>query len=422
MRPLTALDAVALSVALSLLPACACETVPTGAVTECDAAAVLPDAVATDILFVIDDSGSMDNDQTRLSQNLSAFIDALVASPVRNDFRIGITSTSVEGFDPDAAGGQAYASGPSTGVPFPDGALVAIAQRADGTGLQGDLDYDAVANAATGGWGGRRILDRDSATLAQDFKANVLLGALGSSREQPFRAARLALSDRLADVNAGFLRPGARLAVFFLTDEDDCSGAAGTSVDANADCRAPATKLAVPPLLDQPGELAAFLLGPVDGELRDVVVGAIAGFDPVTLVPSCGSAALCANTACATAADKADRFSDLRLALGGARMRLASICDQRFGDTLTAFGEVLLPSTMPLRGVPADWRMLAVTRTTAAGAAVACVVAEEGSPEEAAADAVYGAPRLGRPAQLTFQNACRLALGDRIDVRLVCAG
>jgi len=224
-------------------------------------------------------------------------------------------------------------------------------------------------------------------------------------------------------VNAGFLRPGARLAVFFLTDEDDCSGASGTSVDANAKCRAPATKQAEPPLLDQPGELAAFLLGPVDGELRDVVVGAIAGFDPVTLVPSCGSTTTCPdNNACATAADKADRFADLRAALGGARMRLASICDAQFRDTLTGFGEVLMPSTMPLRGVPADWRMLAVTRTTTGGVAVPCAVAEEGSPGEAAADAVYGAPRFGRPAQLTFQNACRLELGDRIDVRLVCAG
>ena len=416
------LSTALLATALALLPACACQTPPAEAILDCNADAVLPDAVATDILFVIDDSGSMDDDQARLSQNLAAFIDALIASPVHNDFRIGVTSTSVEGFDPDAAGGQAYAAGPSSGVPFPDGALVAITQRADGTGVQGDLDYDPAANATTGGWGGRRMLDRDSPTLAQDFKANVLLGASGSSREQPFRAARLALSDRLADVNAGFLRPGARLAIFFLTDEDDCSGDAGTSVDANADCRAPATKLADPPLLDSPEGLAAFLMGPVGGELRDVVVGAIAGFDPVTLAPSCGNSPPCANTACNTAADQGDRFAALRQALGGARMRLASICDARFRDTLTGFAEVLMPSTMPLRGVPADWRMLAVTRTTSAGAAVPCAVAEEGSAGEAAADAVYGAPRFGRPAQLTFQNACRLELGDRIDVRLVCAG
>ena len=32
------------------------------------------------------------------------------------------------------------------------------------------------------------------------------------------------------------------------------------------------------------------------------------------------------------------------------------------------------------------------------------------------------AARLGRQAQITFQNACKLDLGDKIDVRVVCAG
>jgi hypothetical protein len=50
------------------------------------------------------------------------------------------------------------------------------------------------------------------------------------------------------------------------------------------------------------------------------------------------------------------------------------------------------------------------------------VVAAEGTPEQAAADAIYSGPRLGRPAMVTFQNACRLDLGDRVDVRVVCAG
>jgi hypothetical protein len=48
-------------------------------------------------------------------------------------------------------------------------------------------------------------------------------------------------------------------------------------------------------------------------------------------------------------------------------------------------------------------------------------VAEEGSAGQAAADAVYSPPRFGRPAQLTFQNGCTLGLGDRIDLRIVCA-
>lgn len=402
--------------ALASLSGCACDTVPADAVEDCAASQVLPDSVATDVLFVIDDSGSMSQEQANLRDNLGVFIDALIASPVQNDFRIGVTSTSVETFGATATSGQAYAGGPSVGVPYPDGALVAVAQDAGGNGLAGDLVHDAAS-----GWGGTRILDKTSATLARDFKANVQLGTSGSGKEQPFRAARLALSDRLLDANAGFLRPGARLAVIFVTDEDDCSDSADPRAASNGECHDLAVKDASPAILDPPGELASFLFSPVDGELRDVAVGAIAGFDPATLSPSCGDAALCANTACATAFDKGDRFAALVDAVGGARMKLGSICDASFADTLRGFAEILMPSSLPLAGAPADWRMLVVTLAKAGGGTVPCVVAAEGTAGQATADAIYSPPRFDRPAQLAFRNACTLGLGDRIDLRLVCA-
>ena len=416
------LATIVLSAALASLPGCACDTVPAGALTDCQATQVLPDAVQTDILFVIDDSLSMAEEQANLRDNLGAFVDALVASSVQNDFRIGVTSSSVEAFGATATTGQAYASGPAQGVPYPDGALVAIRQDAGGQGVAGALRYDPVADAATGGWGGRRILERGSATLAQDFKANVLLGTSGSGKEQPFRAVRLALSDRLTDANAGFLRPGARLAVIFVTDEDDCSDTAAPFASSNDQCHARATKDAEPPILDPPEELAAFLLGPVDGERREVVVGAIAGLDPTTLAPSCGDARLCADTTCSTAFDGSDRFVRLQAALGGARMQLGSVCDPSFKDSLTRFAESLAPSTLPLQGTPADWRMLVVSVTRPDGGVVACQVTAEGTAGQAGADAVYAAPRFGGPAQLTFQGRCALRLGDRIDVRVICAG
>jgi hypothetical protein len=420
MRPTTTL----LLAALAALPGCACDTVPPDAVQDCEASAVLPDVVQTDILFVIDDSGSMSQEQANLRDNLAAFIDALVASPVENDFRIGVTSTSVEDFT--ATNGptrQAY----STGVPYPDGALVAVDQ-ASGTVTPGDLVFSTTAYPATGGWGGARLLDKGDgsaatlAALARDFKANVLLGTGGSGKEQPFRAARLALSDRLADANAGFLRPGARLAIIIVTDEDDCSDTADPQRSiSNGQCHALDRKAATPPLMDPVEDFASFLFGPIDGELRDVVVGVIAGFgpsptDPATLVP-----AMCVTPGAGEAYDTADRFAALQANVGGARMELGSICDASFADTLRSFAEILMPSTLPLAGAPADWRMLLVSLAKAGGAQVPCVVAEEGSAGAAAADAVYSPVRYGRPAQLTFQNACRLDLGDRIDVRILCA-
>src|SRR5438270_702435 len=53
-------NAVLLLAVLAGLPACSsCDTVPAGALVSCQTTEVLPASVSTDILFVIDDSGSM---------------------------------------------------------------------------------------------------------------------------------------------------------------------------------------------------------------------------------------------------------------------------------------------------------------------------------------------------------------------------
>jgi hypothetical protein len=362
----------------------------------------------------------MSEEQANLATNLDAFIDTLVLSPVQNDFRIGVTNSSVEEFTVNGTTRKSYAAGPSTGVPFPAGALVAIKTRPDGTGIQGALVYDPNLYPQAGGWGGNRILDKGAPTLAADFKANVLMGLDGSGKEQPFRAARLALSDRLLDTNQGFLRDGARLAVVFLTDEDDCSDSSDPRATSNDQCHDKAVKNANPPILDTVDDFAAFLLGPVGGQVREVTVGAIGGFDPATLAPSCGDALLCKNTACRTAFDEGDRFAALATALGGTRTQLGSICDASFRNTLIRFATSLAPSSLPLSGVPADFRMLVVAVTKADGSVKPCTVGLDGADPNI--DAVYSGPRPGRPAEIGFQNKCKLDLGDQIDIHVVCAG
>jgi hypothetical protein len=396
--------------AVATFQGCACDTVPSAALTRCEASAVVPGSVETDILFVIDDSPSMDVHQSNLASNLDAFITALASSPIANDFRIGVTTSSVERID----GSTTYFSGPATGVPYPAGALVAVTP-----GTPGDLVFDA-----TTGFGGTRILDRGDADLLATFQANVRVGDFGSGKEEPFRAARLALSDRLRDANAGFLRPGARLAVIFLTDEDDCSDTATPFVASNDTCHQDSTKNADPPTLDRVSDFASFLLGPIGGERRDVALGVIAGLDPADpQVASCGSSSLCSNTACSSADDGADRFLALTSDVGASRVALGSICDSSFQSSLQRFAELLVPTSMPLPGAPADSRLLVVGVTRAAdGVTVPCTVKDEGSADQATADAVYVAPRFGAPAELRFQNACTLGLGDQVDVKIVCAG
>lgn len=419
-----------LAALLAALAGCGgCDTVPQDAVQDCSASRVFAGHVKTDILFVIDDSGSMREEQDNLAANLGAFIDRLAALPIEDEYQIGVTTTDVDAFD----GGTVFIAGPELNNPYPRGALVAVRQDGNGNGIVGDLVYDATAYAATNGWGGARILPKGSATLVRDFKANVLVGTAGSFKEQPFRTIQLALTDRIQDgTNAGFLRPGAKLAVVVLSDEDDCSDSPPISISTtdgggNADCHTLAIKQTS---LDSASEFASFLQGPIQGEQRDAVLGAIVGVAPGTLDLACTTNAVCATpppactACCSTALDRGDRFTWALDALGPARTRLASICDTSFAQALEDLATAIMSDTLPLEGAPADWRMLVVSVAKPAGGTVACTTAsaEESTPTEiGAADAVYTPPQMGGPS-LTFQGACALDPGDRIDVNVVCAG
>jgi hypothetical protein len=371
-----------LATLLAALAGCACDTVPAEAIEDCETSHVVPLAVATDILFVIDDSTSMGGEQVLLQNGLASFIQTLDASPVKDVFQIGVTTSAVEDFD---------------GTPFPPA---------------GDLV-------------GAGIMPASSPTLVPDFQATVLVGTAGSNREEPFAAVRLALAKSgPGGANEGFLRPGARLAIIFLSDEDDCSGpldTGSTPIANSQDCREekadPASTLV--PVAD----LVGFLAGPVAGEVRDVVVAAVVGVAPGTLVLSCGLPH-CADQTCSTATDQGDRFLALLAALGPGRTRLASICDESFDQALAEFANLILSQTLPLDGAPADWRLLVASIERAGVGTIGCVIAPFDAPPASrdAADAIYEPPQAGRPAALTFQNACTLREGDRVDVKVVCAG
>ena len=128
----------------------------------------VPDDVAIDVLFVIDNSGSMSDDQRLLADNFEDFIASALADD-ELDVQIGVTTTDVI-----SEGGAA-------------GALV----------------------------GSPPILSaQDQDALAQ----RVLVGVDGTGLELGLEAMRLALE--IPD-NAGFIRSDAALAVIFVTDEED---------------------------------------------------------------------------------------------------------------------------------------------------------------------------------------------------------
>jgi hypothetical protein len=411
-----------------------CDSVPPGAVQDCSAEIVAGGA-ATDILFVIDDSASMREEQDALSSNLGTFIDQLLGSAIALDVHLGVTNTSVEDYaltiGTSTGYGRLVGGFPGVeGTPYPQGTLVAIAQDPQGIGTAGHFlwgaQYDPAHVAST--WGGPRILSSGAspaAALARDFRANVKQGVWGSSREQPLAAMRRALDKASCPgPNCGFLRAGARLAVVILTDEDDCSGPRDGVVSSDPRCHDPANWGRLDPLAEFVDYLDTTVGGPAGSK---PIVAVIAGFDGAGRPTLCTGADATPPTATAafSVPNRLNAFLDVvepEPAAGARRTRTmkASIC-QEFGQTLVGLARMIVPQTMPLQQSPQDYRMMVVAVQKAAGVTQPCELQPAGAAGAASAGVIYTpAPPGGLPS-LTFQNACTLGFGDKVDVRIVCA-
>jgi hypothetical protein len=383
----------AATAALALALAAGCESAPAGAVTKCQSSTIVPEVPKTDILFVVDDSGSMAAEQTLLGAGFAQFIDRLATLPVKGSFQIGVTTTSVDFpvTDTSAQGYTLQTTYPS-GQPYPRGALVATS--------------------------GKKLLDASSPTLVQDFSANVNVGTSGSGKEQGLRAALLAVTDRVADgSNAGLLRPGARLAIILVSDEDDCSDPATPPAiiySPGADrCHTSADQAKLPPVQTY---LDAFQQ-PLGGEKRDLIIAELVGVDPLTKQPA---TTVACNPTGGYGAYRYTAFAQGVKAAGGQAL-VDDVCQADFTSTLAAIAGLIATQTVPLSETPADWRLLAVSVSRASGATVACKVGLDGDPSAANADVVYRPPSDGQAASLTFGGHCTLAQGDDVHVELLCA-
>lgn len=155
-----------------------------------------------DLLLVIDNSGSMTEEQAGLGANFTALMSAAQAAGV--DYHIGITTTGLE----PSPGGWSVCPGGVEG------------------GENGRL---FPANNST-----PRVITPSTPNASAVFANNVKVGWCHWN-EQGLEAAYRALSDPLVsgvddprtalpnDGNAGFLREDARLAIVFVSDEEDAS-------------------------------------------------------------------------------------------------------------------------------------------------------------------------------------------------------
>lgn len=160
-----------------------------------------------DILFVIDNSGSMAEEQASLTSNFYQFMNVLenIEGGLPN-VHIGVVSSNV------GVGGYNITSCAGEGD---DGRLQNVATAPGCTPPSGYYISD-VANPD-----GSRTKNY-TGTLADTFACIARLGQDGCGFEQHFEAMRRAL-DGSNPQNAGFLRANAFLAVIFVADEDDCS-------------------------------------------------------------------------------------------------------------------------------------------------------------------------------------------------------
>jgi hypothetical protein len=148
-------------------------------------------------LFVIDNSGSMGQEQQNLIANFPMFISVLDASGL--DYRVAVTTTSRD---------YTYH------ITSPIGPSITDSTE----GESGEMIQPATCGMT------KRWIDKTDPNPSQAFSCAANVGTGGASDEMPLGAVRDAFEDRMIDgTNAGFRRSDALLGIVILTDENDCS-------------------------------------------------------------------------------------------------------------------------------------------------------------------------------------------------------
>jgi hypothetical protein len=163
---------------------------------------------ALDLVFLIDDSASMKEEQELLGKNFPRFMRALEQLPEGlPDLRIAVVSSD-------------FGAG-SSGFCTPLGRR-GIFQVKEGCGLDPARARFLAVNGEGEGEGEGESRKNFDGELAEVFSCLAQIGTDGCGYEHQLQALRAALSN-LTIENRDFLRPEAYLGIILLTDEDDCS-------------------------------------------------------------------------------------------------------------------------------------------------------------------------------------------------------
>ncbi len=181
---------------------------------------------AADILFVIDNSGSMGVEQGVLASNFPSFLDVLERQQFGASYRIGLTTT-------DAYGTLELSScrGRIDEFVFNDGSVVIDETL---SGCLASCTTDVVSTVPTTNGSDTTLVPRpwiekagnetnlaDGLSVAEAMRCAGPQGINGSGFEAPLESMHAVIGEQ--GNSAGFLRDDALLAVIFVTDETDCS-------------------------------------------------------------------------------------------------------------------------------------------------------------------------------------------------------
>lgn len=149
------------------------------------------DVAKVDMLFCVDNSGSMADKQQILSDSIGTFIDQFALGNV--DYRIGLVTSDVS----------------STSASYWSGKLPNYVSPNRGR----------LASRYSEKW-----LSRSSADVVNKVKANMKVGTSGSGSEQCFNSMLYAIEDAMLGIggyNEGFVREDALLSMIVISDEDE---------------------------------------------------------------------------------------------------------------------------------------------------------------------------------------------------------
>lgn len=185
-----------------------------------------------DFLFVVDNSGSMRDEQENLAKSFPGFIEAIQNDVQATDYHVMVV-------DSDAASGSINVScspSPDCCVEWcerdPSVTCNGIPCSPPESRCEGELGAGKINGEdgqSCGILGEQRYMIDGQPDMAPTFGCAAQVGITGDGTERPMEAMARAVTslNEPGECNEGFLRPNAVLVVTFITDEDDDGKSAG---------------------------------------------------------------------------------------------------------------------------------------------------------------------------------------------------